>query len=443
MKPSLRTIVWLLVGLVLVGLLVMMFRPQPVRVEVASVERGPLTVTVDAEGKTRLRQRYVVSAPVEGRVERISLEAGDTVERGMVVARIDPLPLDAAVRSALARLAELQAQRQGVATMRPKQQALLQAEERIRAAQAARREAEARAEQAEAALEQAQRELQRAQRLEAIGAISRETREGLELTATTRQKALKAARLEAQRALAEVRAAQAAHAVLQAEQRDPDYLLEVYDARIASVEAELAKLRDEAIRTDIRAPVGGRVMRVLEEHQRVVAAGTPLLELGNLDTLELVIDVLSTDAVAIQAGARVLVEHWGGNRTLTARVRRVEPSAFTKISALGVEEQRVNVIADLPAVPPALGDGFRIEARIVVWEAPQVLRVPVSALFRCGQAWCVFVVVAGRAQRRRIVIGHRNDLAAEVKQGLEAGETVIVHPSTQLSDGARVEPWES
>jgi HlyD family secretion protein len=443
MKPSPRTIVWLIIGLVLVGLLALMFRPQPVRIDIASVERGSLTVTVDAEGKTRLRQRYIVSAPVAGRVERIDLEAGDTFERGGVVARIDPLPLDAAVQSALAQLAELRAQREGVATMRPKQQALRQAEERIRAAQAARHEAEARVEQAEAALAQAQRELQRAQRLEAIGAISREAREGLQLTATTRQKELEAARLEAQRTLAEVKAAQAARAVLQAEQRDPDYLLEVYGARMAGVEADLAKLRDEAARTDIRAPVGGRVMRVLEEHERVVEAGMPLLELGNLDALELVIDVLSTEAVSIRAGAKVLVEHWGGDRTLTARVRRVEPSAFTKVSALGIEEQRVNVIADLQDAPPALGDGFRIEARIVIWEAPQVLRVPVSALFRCGPAWCVFVVVDGRAQRRRVDIGHRNDIAAEVERGLEAGDTVIVHPSTKLTDGARVEPWES
>lgn len=202
MQPPPRMIVWFVVGLGSVGLLAVLLRPQPVRVDVARVERGPLTVTVDAEGKTRLRQRYIISAPVAGRLGRMSLEAGDQVERGTVVARLDPLPLDAAVRAAQARLAELRAQRQGVATLRPKQQALRQAEERISATQAARREAEARVEQARAALEQARRELQRAHRLEALGAISREAREILELTATTRQKELESVQLEVQRALA-------------------------------------------------------------------------------------------------------------------------------------------------------------------------------------------------------------------------------------------------
>jgi HlyD family secretion protein len=440
MKLSPRTIIWLVVGLGVVGLVVVALQPAPLDVDLGGVARGPLRVTVDAEGKTRLRQRYVISAPVAGRLARITLDEGDPVEPGSVVARLDPLPHDAAVREAQARLAELRAQRHGVATLRPKQQALSQARARIGAAQAAQREAESRAEKAQAELEQARRERDRAQRLEAVGAISRGERESVDLIETSRAKELDAARLEVQRAKAEVNAAQAALAVLQAEQRDPDYLLDVYSARIASVEADLAKLQDEAQRTEIHSPVRGEVLRVLEENERVVPAGTPLLELGNLTQLELIVDILSTDAVKVRPGALVLIEHWGGTHTLHARVRQVEPSAFTKISALGVEEQRVNIIADFIDTPAPLGDGYRVEARIVVWEAEEVLKVPVSALFRCADAWCAFVVAANRAQRRQVSIGQRSGLEAEVLQGLEAGERVILHPSAQIEPGRRVRP---
>lgn len=440
MKLSPRRIVWLVVGLGVVGLVAVAFRPAPLAVDVEPVERGGLRVTVGAEGKTRLRDRFVISAPVAGRLARVTLEAGDTVERDAVVARLDPLPLDAAVREAQARLTEWQAQRQGVATLRPKPEALAQGQARVRAAQAAQREAEARVEKAQAALEQSRRDLQRAQRLEAVGVIAREGRETAALTETTRAKEFEATQLEVQRAAAEVWAAQAALAVLEAQRRDPDYLLDVYSARIASVEAELARLRDEAVRTEIHAPVRGQVLRVLEEHERVVAAGTPLLELGNLSEIELVVDVLSTDAVKVQPGAIVLIEHWGGDQTLQARVRRVEPAAFTKISALGVEEQRVNVIADFSQMPVLLGDGYRVEAHIVVWEGEAVLKVPVSALFRCADAWCVFTVVDGRARRQQVAIGQRSGFEAKVRHGLTAGNVVIVHPTEQVADGKRVRP---
>jgi HlyD family secretion protein len=183
------------------------------------------------------------------------------------------------------------------------------------------------------------------------------------------------------------------------------------------------------------------VLRVYEENARVVAAGTQLLEIGDVSELELVIDILSIDAVRVQPGTDVLVEHWGGEQALLARVRLVEPAAFTKISALGVEEQRVNVIADLVQPPPTLGDGYRVEARIVVWQAEDVLQVPVSALSRCADAWCVFVVVNGAARRRQVAVGQRNGFAAEVRSGLRDGEAVILHPSEHIDDGSRVQPW--
>jgi HlyD family secretion protein len=441
MKPFLRRVLWLLAACgVLVGVVVA-FRPSPVRVDLGYVSRAPLQVSIDAEGKTRVQQRYVVSAPVAGRLARIGYEAGDTVERDAVIASIDPLPLDAAVREAQARLAEWNAQREGVATLRPKQDALSQARAQIAAAQAAQRETEARIDKAMAALEQARRERQRAMRLEAVGAISHGEREIVELLETTRAKEYESAQLESQRAVAEVKAAQAALAVLEAQRSDPDYLLDVYKARIASVEAELARLQDDAARTEIRSPVQGQVLRVYEEHARMVPAGTPLVEIGDLAALELVIDILSTDAVRVQSGATVRVEHWGGEQNLLARVRRVEPAAFTKISALGVEEQRVNVIADFVNPPGALGDGYRVEARIVVWQAEDVLQVPASALSRCADAWCVFVVANDMAQRRQVNVGQRNGFEAEILAGLRTGEAVVLHPSEHLNDGSRVRPW--
>ncbi len=180
------------------------------------------------------------------------------------------------------------------------------------------------------------------------------------------------------------------------------------------------------------------MLRVLEESERIVAAGTPLLEVGDPAALEIVVDVLSTDAVRIRPAARVLVEDWGGDGTLEARVRRVEPSGFTKVSALGVEEQRVNVIADLAEPNPALGDGYRFEARIVVWEGPDVLQVPASALFRHAGAWNVFVVDGGRVRRREVTVGQLGGFAAEIREGVSPGETVVLYPSDRLGDGVRI-----
>ena len=241
---------------------------------------------------------------------------------------------------------ELQAEIVGVETRRPKQAALIQAEARIRAAEAKRRETEAEIEKAEAALEQARRDRIRAQDLEARGAISRQQREEADLLETSRTRELKAVQRQLEGAIAEVAAAQEALSILQSEQRDPDYLVDAYRAQIAAVEAELINLADEASRTEIQAPVAGHVLRVLQESARFVEAGAPLIELGDPSNLELVIDVLSTDAVKVQPDASILIEHWGGESVLMAKVRYVEPAAFTEVSALGVEEQRVNIIGD-------------------------------------------------------------------------------------------------
>jgi HlyD family secretion protein len=191
---------------------------------------------------------------------------------------------------------------------------------------------------------------------------------------------------------------------------------------------------------EVRAPAAGQVLRVFEESARIVPAGTALLEVGDPGSLEIVVDILSSDAVAVKPGDRFLVSDWGGARTLEGRVVRVEPSAFTKLSALGIEEQRVNVIASLAQPEPALGDRYRVEVSVVVWEADDVLRVPTSALFRHGEDWAVFAVESGRARRRLLQLGREASFDAELLGGLEPGAVVIAHPSDRIQDGARVEP---
>lgn len=438
-KPVSRYLLYALLGLTAMTLLTVLFRPSPLSVEVATVQRGILQITVDEEGKTRMRDRYTISAPIAGRLNRIDLDPGDLVQQGERVAQLDPLPSNTQVQAAQAHLQELRAQRAGVQTQRPKQAAVEQAQARIRTVEANQRQAQARVTQAEAALQQAQRDRQRAQELAAAGAISQQQREAAELMATTRARELETARRAVDALQAEVTAVQQALTQLQQEQSDPDYLLRVYDAQIAAAQAQLANLTDEAARTDMRSPVTGQVLRVLQESTRFVEAGTPVLEVGNTHHLELVIDVLSSDAVKIQPGNPVLIEQWGGDTPLKATVRQVEPSAFTKVSALGVEEQRVNVIADFVDQPLGLGDGFRVDARIVTWENSSVLQVPVSSLFRCDNGWCVFVVKQGVAKRQPLELGHRNTQAAEVKHGLEAGASVVLYPSEQVTEGRHVE----
>ena len=436
---------WAIYGAIAIATLlavVWAFRPTPIRVETSRITRGTLQVTVNAEGKTRIRDRYVIGAPVNGQLSRINLTEGDSIPAGAIVAQIDPLPLNASVQQSLAQLAEWRAQREGVATQRPKTAALDQAQSRIRAAIDAQRQAQAKVEQAQAALVQAQRDRKRAQELEASGVVSRRDRESAELNEITRNKELDTAKLAATAASSEVRVAQSALAVLQAEQSDPDYLLKVYDAKIANTEAELSKQKQDAARTEIRSPVSGQVLRIRQKSAQFVAEGTPLLEVGDLSKQELVIDVLSSDATRIKPGNPILIDQAAN---LTARVRFVEPSAFTKVSALGVEEQRVNVIGDFVNASRSLGDAYRVDTKIVVWQRNDVLKVPLSALSRCdsstaptSQQWCVFTTESNRANRQIIEIGERSDREAEILQGLTSNDTVILHPTEQINSGTLI-----
>lgn len=384
----LRQARWILFALVLAGLVAWALWPVPLAVETASVARGPLRTTVDEDGVTRVQERYVVAAPVAGRLLRVALEEGDAVVPGQVVARIAAAPLDA-------RTAE-------------------QARARVDAAAAAVRQAEAGAGERRAELAQARREARRARVLAEGGALSEVAREQAETAAELRERAAAAAQ-------ATLRGAQA----------------ELASARAALSGADPRGLAAATV-TEVRSPVRGRVLRVAQQSETAVAPGAPLVELGDANALEVLVDVLSADAVRIEPGMPLLVEEWGGAGALRGRVRTVSPTAFTHVSALGVEEQRVNVVGDLLSTSARLGEGYRVEVRIVTWERPDVLKVPASALFRRGEGWGAFVVEAGRARPRQVVVGHRGESEAEVLGGLRVGERVILYPSDQVGDGVRV-----
>ncbi len=449
-----RQLFYALGGLATLAILIWVFRPSPIAVDVAEVKRSDVQITVDEEGETRIRQRYVVSAPVTGRLARINLDEGDRVKQGEIIAQIDPLPLKSDIQAAQARLRQWQAEKAGVETQRPKPEAIAQAQARINAAVAKHKEALARVEQAKASLEQAKRDRLRNQNLHTEGAISLQARERVELEEITKIRALEAEERLAESALAEVKAAKEALLILRAQQQDPDYLLDVYEARIQSIEAELAKLTDDARRTQITSPIDGYVLRVYLESAKYVESGTQLLEIGDPQDLEIVVDLLSSDAVKVKPGAMMFLDDWGGESTLKAKVRYVEPSAFTKVSALGVEEQRVNVIADLiaPEIPLTkaqggfLGDRYRVETRTVVWSGENVLVIPLSALFRCesknnrllSNTWCTFVVKNNQAQKRQIRVSQLSKFEAIIEAGLQPTEKVILHPSEQIQSGTKV-----
>lgn len=391
MKRILNILVVVLVAGAVIALLTMWLRPAPVRVDTAKAARGPLQVTVDGEGKTRVRDRYVVATPVAGQLRRINFRRGDVVKRGQVIAQIDPLPL---------------------APLDPRQRA--EAVARVNAAEDAKREVDRMIERSKAIYDQARRDCERCEQLVRSGVIPRQELETAQTAVTTSFREYEAAVLKAESAAHDVEAAAAALLALRQDRRPAAPAVKVH------------------------APTSGKVLQVLEESERVVAAGAPLVELSSPAKLELVIELLSTDAVKVSPGALVMIEGWGGPEALEARVRLIEPSAFTKVSALGIEEQRVNVVADLTTPSTALGDGYRVEGRIVVWRADDVLKAPVSSLFRRGEDWSLFVVENGKARLREVEVGQRTSFEAEIKSGLDAGAEVIVHPSNQIADGAPV-----
>ncbi len=386
----------LLAGLGLVAALVLIgLWPAAQPVDVASVTRGALVVSVAHEGKTRIHERFVISAPVAGRVLRIELEPGDVVKKGDT--------LLASFRPSLPSLLDSRSR--------------AEAQARVAAAAAELDRARASARGVQAASELALAEAQRQRELARQRIGSQEALDTAEAVARSTQEALRAARFAAQSA---------------------EHGLELAKAQL--LQAREAAARGGAI-LQIRSPIDGVVLTRAQHSEAVLPAGASLLELGALHDLEIVADLLSTDAVKVSPGDRVLVEQWGGDQPLRGRVRRVEPSGFLKVSALGVEEQRVNVIVDFADPLEArkkLGDGYRVEVEVVIWEQPDVLKVPTSALFRRGGGWAVFAVEKGRARLRRVEIGRRNGLEAQLLSGLQAGQEVVVHPGDAVSDGTRV-----
>lgn len=382
-------------GALLLALIVIGLWPRPLPVELAAATRGPLLVTVDEEGQTRVRNRYVIASPAGGHLRRIDLKAGAPVEAGVTVLAV--------LETGGADLLDARS--------------LAQAQARVRGAASAREQAAARHTGAAATLAQARTELTRAQALFDQKII---TRQELDL-AVTRE------------------------SVANQDERAAAFGRQVADYELEQTRAVLIRAQpgenNDGTALPILSPVSGRILRVLQESARTVPAGTPLLEVGDPTDLEVRIEVLSRDGVAIPAGARVFLDQWGGAKPLEARVRLVEPSAFTKISALGVEEQRVYVIADLtdpPKTRASLGDGYRVEARIVRWSADNVLRVPAGALFQREGQWQTFAVEGSRARVRPVTIGQSNGLETEILSGLNEGDRVVIYPGDRVADGSHV-----
>lgn len=394
LRKWIRRVLIALAVLAVVGLIVVAWIPNPVEVEVAEVSRGPLLVTVNEDGRTRVKDRYTVSSPITGNLARLDLEAGDAIEQEQLLARLVPLPpplLDSRTRA--------------------------EAKARVDSAMAARRQAQAAVNRARYQRDFAKQESERALAVVQQGGLARSDADRAVSTYHGSEEDLNSANFGARVAEHQLKLAQSALMQLSGKGEDGEQL-------------------------EILSPVAGQVLKIFQESEGVVQGGTPILELGDPAALEVVVDVLSQDATRIPAGATASIERWGGKNPLRGHVRVVEPSAFTKLSALGVEEQRVNVIINMDdkrELWSSLGDGYRVEARISVWEGKDVLRVPASAVFRSEEAWATFVVEEGTAVVRTVKLGETNGLETEVLSGLEEGEAVIAYPSDSVRDGVSVE----
>ncbi len=395
MKRMRRTLLYLALTGVAAALLLYAFIPPAAEVDVARVTRGPLEVTVNDDGKTRIKERYVVSTPLDGELLRIELHAGDKIQAGKsllaVIEPRDPSLLDVRSKS--------------------------EAEARVKAAEARRLHAETQLERARATQAHAQADQARLERLLPMGATTQEVYDAAVLELRTAGKDVQAGQFGVQIAEFELQQAQAA-------------LLRTNRTGTSAANG-----------FEIRSPISGEVLRVFQKSATMVPAGTRLVELGDPENLEVEVDVLSSEAVRIVPGAKMYLEHWGLPKPLIARVRLVEPQAFLKVSALGVEEQRVNVIADFVDPPEArrgLGDAYRVEARIVTWQADDVLKVNAGALFRNQSGWAVYRIVGGRAKRTPVEIGHSNGMETQVIRGLQVDDEVVAYPSDQIRDGVRV-----
>ena len=372
-------------------------REQPVSVDAAPVIEGPMIVTIDQEGVTRVRNVYTVSAPISGHLDRTSLEEGDPVEANRtVVASIHPMDPPLIDRRTEAELlAAIEAARSGVA------------------------QAELEHQRALSALEPAEADLERAVRLFGSNIVSER-----DLQRATTEVALQEAQVKSTEARIRQRQAE----------------LNSAKARLMRPGDEILDIKGRECCVEVTAPIDGIVLSVRVKSEQAVAAGTPLAEVGDPRDLEIAVDLLSEDAVRIRPGLKATITDWGGEENLDATVRRVDPSAFTKVSALGIEEQRVNAVLDLDRPEPLLGHGYRVFARLAIWRSEKALQAPIAALFRISGNWAVFRIVDDRAELVPVEIGHLNDESAEVTAGLSRGDRVVLHPSDTLDDGGLVAP---
>jgi len=387
-----RSIPWL-GGAALLSLVAWGLWPKPVLVETGVVARGPLTVRVSEEGKTRVRNRYVVAAPVAGKMRRMPLKPGDEVKAGET--------LLTAIEPVVAPLLDPRARAQAEAVVSMREASRKQAAEALDANKAASKMAES--------------ELERVRSVTRAGTMSESDRDRTEMESSMRA--------------AEVRAA--------------EFALQVADYELAQARAALERPESSTAGNlvEVKSPVSGRMLKVMLESETVVTPGTQILEVGDPADIEIEAEILSRDAVTIRPGDSAEIDQWGGENPLKGRVRRVEPAAFTKISALGVEEQRVIVLSDLvdpPETAKSLGDRYRVEVRVAVWHAEDVLVVPAGSLFREGNAWKTYVYSNGEARLTAIEAGHSDGRFTEILSGVNAGEEVLLHPPDTVKDGTTV-----
>ena len=387
-----------LISLIVVAIVVMLlvgFWPQPILVEVVTVTKAPLTVAIEEDGQTRLIDRYRISAPVAGVASRVEFEVGDAVAKGQTLLNITPLA---------ARILDPRSRAQAVAEIAAAQAALLGAEQQVNAVVASK--------------DLADNELRRLRTLMQRQLVAQDSLDRATADAASQAAALRSAQFNV-----EVRR----------------YELQ---ARRSTLEYQTLLAEGEAIEPVlVRAPVAGEVLKIHHECEGPVETGLPLMEIGNPAALEVVVDVLSMDAIKIQTGMRVLFERWGGDAPLEGIVRTVEPVGFTKVSALGVEEQRVWVVVAITSNVDQwqrLGDGYRVEARFILWDEDDVLQLPASSVFRYHDGWAVFVINGGRAQRRPVTIGQRNGLSVQILAGVDSGDRVLDHPSDEVDEGVSV-----
>jgi HlyD family secretion protein len=434
-----KRVIWGVVLLLVVAGAVYSLRPQPVAVEMGTPERRTVNAFIAEEAKTRLRETYTVDMPVNGTLQRIALEVGDVVSKGDVVARVDDHDLRQRVRGLEAQIAQVRAQITGVDVSKPKTEDLVSAEVRISEAKDALQIAERALEIARIERSEAAREFERVQELRKEGVASQSQLDNAQDALDASAKNLERLRLSVDAARKGLRLAELSSSRVEGSVDDNEYMRDMYQAQIESLEAELAVARADLEKTEMRAPVNGPILTKMVQDRRVMPAGTPLLEIGDLSTIEIECDVLSEEVGRVGVGDSV--EIYGkavGEETLPGEVSRIYPAAFQKISALGIEQQRVKVIIAFDNTGPDLRAGTRLDVRIITDAAEEVLAVPERTIFRRDGAWHVFTVAGSRASLQPVTVGIKNDTWAEIREGITPDTRLVLEPTNQLEDGARV-----